>query len=98
MIKRKTMMVHLCAWPNCRRPVPFEMWGCKTHWYTLPTDIRDEIWQGYGHGKLSPEWIAANERAREWIRGIPERAQDTHDITPLRAQGENDVDSDQKTR
>jgi hypothetical protein len=75
------------------------MWGCKTHWFTLPKEIRDAIWQGYRtQGKLSPEWIAANDRAIEWIRGIPERANDSRNITPLPGEGGLDVDSNAPRR
>lgn len=80
---RSAGQVHLCGWPDCRRPVPLSMWGCKTHWYSLPSEIRDAIWAGYRRGKLSPEWIAANEQALEWIKGIPDRAKDTREVTPL---------------
>lgn len=91
--------VHICGWPGCRRPVPLEMWGCKSHWFTLPKEIRDAIWQGYGrNGKLSPEWIAANDKALEWIRGIPERTKHTHDVTPIPSEGGPNVDSDATRR
>jgi hypothetical protein len=85
---RRPNQIHICGWPDCRRPVPLEMWGCKPHWFTLPKEIRDEIWQSYGsRGKLSPEWLAANEKALTWIRGIPERAKDTHHVTPIPGEG-----------
>lgn len=73
-MRRTVGKVHICGWPECRRPVPLNEWGCKGHWFALPKEIRDEIWQGYrSAGKLSPEWIAANEKALAWIAGIPER-------------------------
>lgn len=70
---RRPNQIHLCGWPGCRRPVPLEMWGCKTHWFTLPAELRTELNRGYSRGKLSPAWIAANDKALEWIRDIPER-------------------------
>jgi hypothetical protein len=77
--------LHLCNWPACRRPVPYDMWGCRTHWFTLPAEIREAILAGwrFGRGRLSPEWRAAHEKALEWIRGIAERAKDSRTITPL---------------
>lgn len=65
--------IHLCGWPGCRRPIPLSQWGCNVHWYSLPKEIRDAIWQGWKVGKLSPEWIAANEAALAWIKEIPTR-------------------------
>ena len=82
-MKRVVGKVHLCGWPECRRPVPISMWGCKAHWFSLPQEIRDAIWRGYTRGKLSPEWIEANDRALEWIKGIAERCKDTREVTPL---------------
>lgn len=85
--------VHLCTWPGCRRPIPLSEWGCKSHWFTLPKEIRDEIWQGYSRGKLSPEWIEANEKALTWIRGIPERIK-AMNVTSPPVPGGQHVDSD----
>lgn len=93
-MRRVTGRVHLCGWPDCRRPIPLNEWGCKTHWFSLPKELRDEIWQAYNRGRLSPEWIAANEKALEWIRGIPERTKDTHDVTPLPGEGGLNANSD----
>ena len=91
---------HICSWPDCRRPVPLDMWGCKPHWFTLPKEIRDEIWQGYRRaGKLSPEWLAANEQALEWIRGMPERIKAMNVTSPqLPSEGGLDVNSDAARR
>jgi hypothetical protein len=63
---------HLCHWPGCDVEVPPAMWGCKTHWYRLPKDIRGEIWSTYeigqeDNGTPSPAYIAAARRAQEWI-------------------------------
>jgi hypothetical protein len=69
----RSRLVHLCAWPGCRRPVPLDMWGCRTHWFSLPKEIQDAIWQGWKVGKLSPEWITANEQAQAWIKDMPAR-------------------------
>jgi hypothetical protein len=94
MRQRIVGKVHICGWPGCNRPVPLDMWGCKSHWFTLPKEIRDEIWQGYGRGgKLSPAWLAANEKALVWIRGIPERSKDTHEVTPMPGEGDPNADS-----
>lgn len=95
MKKRHDGSLHLCNWPDCRRPVPYDMWGCRTHWFTLPGEIREAILSGwrFGRGRLSPEWRAAHEKALEWIRGIHQRSQDvTSPAVP--GTGGLDVDSD----
>ena len=93
---RRPNQVHLCGWPGCRRPVPLGMWGCRAHWFTLPDAIRDDVLRGwrFGRGRLSPEWIAANDRALEWIKGIPERAKDSRTDTPVPGTGGSNADSD----
>lgn len=65
--------MHLCHWPSCRKSVPPRLWGCRTHWYTLPLEIRKEIWDTYVPGQEdrkdpSPEYLAVAEKAQEWAR------------------------------
>lgn len=48
------------------------MWGCRQHWFALPKGIRDEIWRTFRPGQEqsktpSQEYVAAAQRAREWI-------------------------------
>jgi len=44
-------MSHTCHWPGCTREVPPAMWGCRTHWFTLPKHLRDAIWREYRPGQ-----------------------------------------------
>lgn len=64
---------HHCHWPGCDRQVPPAMWGCKAHWYRLPTELRDEIWKTFKPGQevdLSPSraYLAAADKVQAWIR------------------------------
>ncbi len=64
---------HTCHWPGCFAQVPPAMWGCKRHWYTLPKELRDRIWQTYRPGQevsLTPstDYITAARAAQDWIR------------------------------
>ncbi len=80
-----------CLWPGCRRPVsrkPF--WGCASHWYTLPEELRTEISRAGERG--TPTYTAATDKAREWIAGIPER------IRSMNVTGGIHVDSDPSSR
>jgi hypothetical protein len=63
---------HHCHWPNCNRPVPPAMWGCKQHWFTLPLILRNKIWAAYRPGQevnLTPskEYIAVAIEVEQWI-------------------------------
>jgi len=63
---------HECHWPGCTTQVPPAMWGCRTHWFMLPPDIRNRIWNAYRPGQEitmtpSAEYVAAARAAQEWI-------------------------------
>lgn len=60
---------HTCHWPGCTRQVPPAMWGCRSHWFALPKDIRDDIWASYRVGqeeRMDPSeaYIEAAQRAQ----------------------------------
>jgi hypothetical protein len=63
---------HTCHWPGCKRQVPPAMWGCKEHWFKLPLNLRNRIWQAYEPGQevdLSPsdEYLAVAKDVEAWI-------------------------------
>ncbi len=63
---------HHCHWTGCTEQVPPAMWGCRKHWFDLPKDIRDRIWNAYVPGqevRLSPskEYLEAADAAQRWI-------------------------------
>lgn len=64
---------HTCHWPGCNLQVRPAFWGCSTHWFRLPKDIRDEIWRTYTEGQEergdpSEAYLNAVEKADAWIR------------------------------
>jgi hypothetical protein len=65
-------MTHHCHWPGCERVVPPRLWGCREHWYRLPSHLRRRIWQTYRPGQEitkdpSDEYIAAAKAVQNWI-------------------------------
>jgi len=63
---------HTCHWPGCDKEVPPAMWGCKTHWFSLPKRLRDRIWATYRPVQEitktpSSEYIAASREVQQWI-------------------------------
>jgi len=65
-------MTHTCHWPGCDRPVPPAMWGCKAHWFSLPTGLRAEIWRTYRRGQEvtktpSADYLVAAKAVQTWI-------------------------------
>jgi hypothetical protein len=64
---------HVCHWPDCNVQVPPAMWGCKKHWFMLPTSLRDKVWSVYVPGQEirmdpSPEYLAVAHEVQEWIK------------------------------
>lgn len=67
------MSKHTCHWPGCGRAVPPKLWGCKEHWFRLPSRLRARIWATYVPGQEitktpSHEYIEAATDVQEWIR------------------------------
>ncbi len=40
---------HECPAPGCTKRVPFEMFACRQHWFSIPVEIRHELWREYRH-------------------------------------------------
>ena len=64
---------HHCHWPGCEKQCPPAMWGCKTHWFKLPTALRNKIWATYRPGQekdLTPSdaYIKVANEVQAWIR------------------------------
>jgi hypothetical protein len=65
-------MTHHCHWPGCERAVPPRLWGCREHWYRLPSHLRKRIWATYRPGQEidkdpSSDYIAAAKAVQKWI-------------------------------
>jgi hypothetical protein len=64
--------MHKCLWPECDKLIPLSQWGCRSHWYRLPNNIRAWIGRTYRGGVLrgdhpSRHWLEAHHAALEWI-------------------------------
>lgn len=49
------------------------MWGCRRHWYRIPSALRHRIWVAYRPGqeadlRPSETYIEAAEAVQRWIR------------------------------
>jgi len=72
--KAKQTRGHICHWPGCDKDVPPAMWGCKTHWFKLPKNLRDRIWATYQPGQeegevsVSEAYFVAADAVEAWIK------------------------------
>ena len=39
-----------CPHPDCDRTIGREMFACRGHWYSLPSELRRRIWRNYADG------------------------------------------------
>lgn len=64
---------HECHWPGCGKQVPPAMWGCRPHWFALPKELRDKIWNAYRPGQEkdmhpSKAYLDAANEVQQWIK------------------------------
>ena len=83
---RAHMERHTCHWLSCNVAVPPRLWGCKTHWFMLPPQLRSRIQAAYHPGqeidkKPSREYLDAAQAVQDWIR--------QHEITEQTQEGRN---------
>lgn len=63
---------HTCHWPGCKVQCKPAAWGCRHHWYMLPTGFRNKIWAAYRIGQeesrsVSRAYIEVAMEVRNWI-------------------------------
>lgn len=71
-------MTHTCHWPSCTRAVPSAMWGCKSHWFTLPKNLRDLVWRFYTPGQEvrkdpSENYLTLMEYISHWCNAFDQK-------------------------
>lgn len=64
---------HHCHWPGCEKQVPPATWGCSTHWFKLPANLRAQIWDTYRpgqevNGTPTDAYLGAAEAVQAWIK------------------------------
>lgn len=57
---------HTCPYPGCELRVRDDMFACRAHWYSLPTEIRESIWRAFRRHRVgSDELREAHAAARQ---------------------------------
>lgn len=68
-------MAHECHATACNKHIPPQMFMCKFHWFLLPKNLRDKIWNTYRSGQCD-DWNISkeySEAAKEYVRYIAKR-------------------------
>ncbi|MBC8638284.1 hypothetical protein IAG25_15800 [Caballeronia sp. EK] len=63
---------HECMWPSCHALVALDRWGCREHWYRLPSNLRSWIGRAYRSGLRAGNhpnrsYAQAHHAALAWI-------------------------------
>lgn len=48
--RRSGVSEHVCPAPGCSFFVDDEQLACSRHWYSIPKELRDELWRAYRGG------------------------------------------------
>jgi hypothetical protein len=43
-------MSHKCPGLNCDQQVPADQLACRSHWFSLPRDLRNRVWSAWRAG------------------------------------------------
>ncbi len=70
--KQRIDIRHTCHWPGCELRVSPAQWGCRDHWFRLPTTLRNRIWKAYMPGqeiskKPSETYLDVARDVQAWI-------------------------------
>lgn len=64
---------HKCNHPKCEIKIPNADYACRSHWFSLPSDIRNRI-RGAFKARKVRSWAAASLEARKfWKKRIEAR-------------------------
>lgn len=65
------MSQHKCPWPFCTARVDADLWGCRSHWFTIPPELRKALWAAYKRGQTlataSKAYLDASAAIDTWI-------------------------------
>jgi len=62
-----TQTTNTCRHPKCNMEKPVYLYACKTHWYQLPKQIRDKIWEGFRQGGFTSSlWERGDKEAMKY--------------------------------
>lgn len=53
------MSQHLCHARDCQTAVPRKMFMCRKHWFMLPKDMQDQVWDTYTPGQENTMDVSA---------------------------------------
>lgn len=60
---------HECPHPTCTRQVDVSKLACTAHWYMVPLDLRNDLWESYRRRRANPaRHRAALAACIQWLR------------------------------
>jgi hypothetical protein len=64
---RAVTAIHECPAPTCTRRVASTQLACRSHWYALPKELRDRVWDAHT-GRSDEDHSAVIMEAVDWLR------------------------------
>lgn len=61
---------HLCPAPGCDVRIPSSLLACRAHWFSIPRELRDELWKEYRRSPFTDGYWAARADCLEAL-GVP---------------------------
>lgn len=61
---------HTCPGKHCPEQMPYHLLACRKHWFSIPTELRNEVnrlWRA-GGGRPTEEYLAVRARAVEHLQ------------------------------
>ena len=65
------MSTHRCPAHGCRAQINDHRLSCRDHWYELPKELRDRIWDTYRKGAGGPDHTEAVMESVRFLRAEP---------------------------
>jgi|tagenome__1003787_1003787.scaffolds.fasta_scaffold17574750_2 hypothetical protein len=61
--------IRKCRIKNCDANHPNHLFCCRHHWFQIPVNLRDDIWNTYqdGAGIFTVEYLQAAENAEAYL-------------------------------
>jgi hypothetical protein len=50
---------HECPAPDCAARVPFDVFACRPHWFTIPPLLRQRLWSEWRRNPGADSYFAA---------------------------------------
>lgn len=66
--------MHECPAPGCTEQVRHDRLACRAHWYSIPEQLRTELWQAYQMAFGGGRHVRARQKCVEFLEQAAQAA------------------------